>query len=401
MVKFGDIRSTMLKAVAFILAGGVLTGCTADQLNFVRPEINNSNGMVVFPDSYYGVFKTLEESEGTDISGEGNTSAGIGGSGANNDGVSGGTPIGDAAYFDELPYNVVAAPDYNIYLNDQVFLKVKEVLDTLENGGSNKLYFRVFHSGYTTVSEDTTSIQKASIYDNRSIGTGSVLYGTVFPNLAYYWLGRSEENTDTILKARDYYLKLVNNSNLSPRATWVTASASTGSSTYSYSKILKMWGNERFDAETLQEHLDDVRSTVIGTVPDIALKVLLANNSSTTITLNPTSDIAGSRYYDHMSKTSVDRLFGSYNQYRNREQCKYDLLYSDDYGILFAYIDGYSKTIVALCAMENVPLSSILGEDYDDVKDTILNMYDYTQWAEISEFVEDATILQSGTRGIN
>lgn len=400
MAKLGGIKSKIPNIILVALVGCTLSGCTSDQLDLVRPEVNNSNGMVVFPNSYYELFKELEDLDGSGDSTEDESNSGIGIGGGGGTGEPGGTLIGDSASFDALPYNVVSAPDYNTYLNEQVFTKVKTVLDGLENGGPSQLYFRVFHSGYTVVADDTTAIQKASIYDNRSIGTGSVVYGTVFPNLAYYWLGKSDDNIEIISRARNSYMSLINNSNFSPRSTWVNASSVAGSN-LSYLKIIKMWGNERFNAETLQDHLDDVRSTVIGTVPDITLKILLSSNSSTTVTLNPTNDVVGSRYFDHMSKTSVDRLFGSYNQYKNREQCKYDLLYADSYGLLFAYVDGYSKTIVSLCTMEDVPLEEILGEQYDHVHDIILGVYDYTQWVEISEFVEDATVLQAGTRGTN
>lgn len=391
MGRFEGIKSKTCKLAAVVLIGGVLTGCTADQLGSVRPEINNANALILYPDSLGSWYGYQTDTDGSDT----------GGSSTGEDSATGGTVIGNAAYFDVLPYNVMSAPDYNKYLEQEVFQKISAILNGLEGDAASHLYFRVFHSGYTTVADDSTAIQVASIYDNRMIGSGTILRGTVFPNLAYYWLGQSKDNLDTIARARESYLKTINNSGISPTATWMDAAASGMQNNSSYSQILRMWGNERFASETLQDHLDEVRHTVIGTVPNINLKVLLANNSSTYVQLNNLFDISGSRYYDHMSKLSVDRLFGSYNQYRNREKCKYDLAYSDDYGMLFSYIDGYSKTIVALCCFDGYTLDNTLGEQRDDVEAIFSGIYDYTQWAEISEFVEGATILQAGTRGMN
>lgn len=402
MGKFGGM---LLRAVSTALIStfvvGSLSGCSENALGSIRPEVNNHMGMIVFPGLFSDSITDLEEDEGVNSGGDG-ASSGIDGSTDSNDGESGGTVIGDASYFDPLPYNAMSAPDYIKYLDAQIYQHIREILDGLDSSASQSIYFRVFHSGYTTVADDTTAIQQASIYDNKMIGSGTQLYGTVFPEFAYSWLGNATTNPDNntrIKKARESLLSTINRSNVATTATWVQASAAEA---FPYNQsVLQMWGNERLGAETLQDYLNNVRKYVVGTIPNISLKIYRAGGSTTSVTLNNTSDIDGPRYVDHMSKVNADRLFGTYNQYKNRETIKLDLYYIDDYGMLFSYIDGYSKTIVALCCFDGATLDSTLGEAKAQVESIISGTYDYTQWAEISEFVPNATILQSGVRGMN
>lgn len=402
MGRFGGMWSRTVSAVlvsTFIL--GSVSGCSESSLASVRPEVNNYRGMIVLPELFSDNIIDIEEDDGTN-SGEDESSPGIGGSTDGNDGSSGGTVIGDATYFDPLPYNAMAAPDYIKYLDEQIYQPIRDILSELDSNAQQSIYFRVFHSGYTTVADDTTAIQQASIYDNKMIGSGTNLYGTVFPNLAYNWLGNAvtnEDNNTRIKKARENVFSVVNRSNVATTATWLAASSSDA---FGYNtSILQMWGNERFGAETLQAYLDNVRKYVVGTIPNISLKIYRAGGSTTSVTLNNTNDMDGPRYIDHMSKVNVDRLFGTYNQYKNRETVELDMTYADDYGILFSYIDGYSKTIVALCCFDGTTLEEVLGDSMEQISSLIQGTYDYTQWSEISEFVPNATILQSGVRGMN
>lgn len=397
MVKSGGTLLRVAKVATLVLVLGLHTGCTPAYIESVRPEVNGGNAMIVNPGSIAGSTEDLMASGATtDNSTQGGASDSEGSTSDDKDSIA---IVGNSSYYSELPYNVMAAPDYIKYLEQEVYTPIKEIIDEV---GGDKLYFRVFHSGYTTVSDDTTAIQQASIYDNKAIGVGTHLYGEVFPAFAYTWLTSprtSDVNSNTVRAARTSCLTKINTSDASPVTTWMAAAAARPA--VIDSNVLKMWGNERLGADTLQQYISAVNSSVLGTVPNITLKLSLAGGRTTSITLNDTSDMTGSRYVDHLSKLSVDRLFDSYNQYKMREQVKFEVSLEDDYAKLYAYIDGYSKTIVAIGCFDGTTLEDTLGNKANTVCDIISGVYNNTEWSQISAYVPNATILQAGVKGIN
>lgn len=367
------------------------TGCTPNQVDSLRPEVNNAQGMLVFPEQYSSGMEEISQIDGSSGLVDNNTNYG-------DLDIAGGTVV-VSDKFEALPYNVMCATDYSSYLDSQVYQPIKDILDTLENDASQHLYFRVYHSGYESVPDNTTQIKRGSTYDNRSIGVGTYLRGTVFPELAVDWLGTRPTNAKAIGNARTSLLSKIKSCNVALQSKWEEVSASSTSNLDA--AILKLWGNEELNAETLNEFLSIARVKVIGVLPNLKLSVATGSNSSTAVTLNEVDAVSGPRYYTGMKKLSVDRMFGNYNQYTKREATKVSVSVEDDYGAVFAYIDGYSKTIVALCAFDGYDLSTLLGSHKVEVLSKIENTLDYTRWPEIAEFVPDATILQSGVRGID
>lgn len=390
-------RRTLSVLLSASVVAGTLSGCTASTLDSVRPEVNRHQGMLVFPEQYADAIGEMEDQDGTENVGDGEAGGGIDSGGENNDGTGGGTIVENSAAFDALPYNVVASSDYNKYLDEKVYKPIKEILDSLEGDAAQHLYFRVSHSGYEPFADDTSLIQRGSIYDNRAVGVGSYLRGEVFPNLALKWLSKTPANTSKVTQRRNWWLDVIEGQSVSPNTTW-TAAAASGSVDPT---LIKMWGNEALDCDTLSEYLQKVRTYSLGTIPNISLKYSLSGGNTTSVLVNDLTGLVENRYHDRMAKTSVDRMFGSYNQYPNRDEVKHDLYFSDEYGVLSAYIDGYSKTIVVLCCFEGYDLDTLLGDKQEQIVSIVRNVYNYTEWTRITEFVPDATVLQAGVKGID
>lgn len=388
-------KQVTLVTVSFSLAL-VLSGCTYAQLDGMRPEVNNGQAMVVLPEQYGGI-NDLEAEDGTSNP-AGGTGGGLDGGGAGGDSGGGGTVVNNPSSFAPLPYNVVAAGSYSAYLDSQVYQPISEILAGLPNNASNHLYFRVFHSGYDPVTEDATLICRASVYDSKQIGSVNYIAGTAFPMFTYKWLAlRTDLNPNVVSSARSNWLSRINSSNVTPQTTWLDAAGSPDVPT----TLVQMWGNERLGADTLADYLQLVRSDVIGVIPNISFKLQLNAASKTTVTINSTAAISSTRYSDRMAKTDVDRLFGYYNQYSDRRAITVEFYEYDDYSAVFSYIDGYSKTIVALGCQEGYSFDDLLGAQKDVILGKIGDTLNYTQWTDVQAFVENAVVLQSGVRGMD
>lgn len=401
MVPLRDIKLRgRVKQVVFVIVSFslliALPGCTYAQLDGMRPEVNNGQAMVVFPEQYDGI-SDLEEEDGTSNP-EGGTGGGIDSGGAGGNSGGGGTVVNNPSSFAALPYNVVAAGSYSIYLDEQIYQPISELLTGLPDSASNHLYFRVFHSGYDPVTEDATLICRASVYDSKQIGSVGFIAGTAFPLFTYKWLGLTTMlNPNAISSARSNWLSRINSSNVTPQTTWLSAAASPDVPT----ALVQLWGNERLSADTLAEYLQLVRTEVVGVIPNISFKLQLNAASKTTVTINSTVGITGNRYSDRMAKTDVDRLFGYYNQYSDRRAVTVDFYEYDDYSAVYSYIDGYSKTIVALGCQEGYSFDDLLGAQKDTVLEKIGDTLNYTQWTDVQAYVENAVVLQSGVRGMD
>lgn len=401
MVPLGDIilRGRVKQVAVYFLSLSLvvtLSGCTYVQLDSVRPEVNNGQAMVVLPEQYGGI-SDLEAEDGTSNP-AGGTGGGIDGGGAGGNSGAGGTVVNNPSSFALLPYNVVAAGSYSIYLDEQVYQPISEILTGLPSNVSNHLYFRVFHSGYDPVTEDATLICRASVYDSKQIGSVNYIAGTAFPLFTYKWLAlRTSLNPNVVSSARSNWLSRINSSNVTPQTTWLDAAGEPDVPT----TLVQMWGNERLGADTLAEYLQLVRSDVIGVIPNISFKLQLNAASKTTVTINSTTAVTGTRYSDRMAKTDVDRLFGYYNQYSDRRAVTVDFYEYDDYSAVYSYIDGYSKTIVALGCQEGYSFDDLLGAQKDTVLGKISDTLNYTQWTDVQAYVENAVVLQSGVRGMD
>lgn len=406
MAKSGDMKLSKFSGI--FMAVILLTGCTPTQLDMARPEINRYNGMILSPDTVASEVSEIEGAGPVDTSPGTDGELGEGGEGGDGDGgdsLGGDVVTGAVNVFDPLPYNVVSSPDYVKYLDSEIYKPISEILNSERDADAAPVYFRVFHSGYTGIPGATTQIKRASIYDNKLIDAGSSVVGTIFPFFAYDWLAdarTSEANYNSVLQSRAVFQSFMDASGISDSSTWLDISSQISDGSLSVVPVVMlMWGNMRVNSETFGEFRTFVSNNVIGAIPNISLRIASSKSSATYVTLNQTSDIVGTRYYDHMTKLDVDRLFGTYNQYEARDTVLFTDVLADTQGVLFYYIDGYSKTIVALCGMDGTSLDEALGSRKDEVVDLISNVLNYTQWEELQGYVPDLVILQSGSRGIN
>lgn len=390
MARLGDIswKSKICKISLVAVSLLAMTGCTSTTIDSIRPEVNRHQAMLVFPEQYS---EAISEVTGQDGTGETSTEE------ETVESDTAGTIVGNTAAYDPLPYNVVASSDYNKYLDEQVYQPIKKVLDSLPNNAAQHFYFRVFHSGYEPVSGDSSAIQTGSIYDNRMIGTGTNLAGKTVQEFAVGWLSKTPANEGILVQKREAWLQTIESQQISTKTTWMEAVASGSVD----KNVIQMWGNEDLACDTLSEYLMQVRSTAVGTIPNIYYKYYMPGGSFINIVVNDTAGVTGNRYTNHMAKTYVDRLFNSYNQYPNRDKVINSFDLEDEYGRVFSYIDGYSKTLIVLCCFEGYDFKSLLGNKEADVSDIFSGIRNYTEWARIAEYVPDAKIIQAGVRGIN
>lgn len=388
MERFNDTaskRSKLAKGLLLIsISIGILTGCQSYGLDGIRPDVNVSQNMVVFRDS-------LENIENLGVGVEAGSPT------PTTPDEGSGSIIGDSSRFAALPYTAVAASSYSQYLNKEIYEPIANIIDGLGIDKASRIYFRVFHTGYDPISEGGTEISRGSTYDNKKLGSLTTIRGTALPILTYRWLNSHPENLNVVSTARSSWVKTLEQSGISPNSTWLNAAGQTSIDP----NIVKMWGNQRINANTFQQYVNAVYSDVIGTVPNITFTIAVNANSKTSITINPTANIIGNRYYDHMQKTSVDRLFGYYNQYPLRQCSPISVSVADDYSVVFAYIDGYSKTIVALACDETTTLREVFGNKTDSIISLIQSTKDYTCWSEISKYIDNVVLLPAGVRGVD
>lgn len=400
MVQYEDMKSRvkyrLVVGIITLSLGVGVSGCTPTSLDSIRPEINLDRRMVIFPENMPG-FSELEEDDGS--SSYEPPSSGIGGGGSmGDDGGGGASVVENASTYAELPYSVVCARDYGTYLQNQIYTPIMDALSKLDDTSRNQLYFRVFHSGYNLYSENPNQIVKASAFDNKSIGNVSYIGGTVFQNLAVDWLSTLYDNSASIQHRRSNWLSQLDNLDLDGDTTWLEASTNSSGLP---AGLLMLWGNQRVGAETFDEYRAAVKQSVIGTMFNVSLTLKTAANSYSSIILNPSSGLSGSRFVDRMAKSSVDRLFGYYNQYETRSATATEFSMVDDHAAVFAFIDGYSKTIIAIGTGPDTTLPEILGDQYSIVTETVTSAKNNTEWSDISQYVENAEILQDGVRGLN
>lgn len=392
MVLLNDTRFKRKAAIpAACLSLVILTGCTQSNLDQVRPEINQHNGMVIAP----GAFDSMTELMLDDGTGSYEPAEdGIGGGGSE-DGGGTGTAVSVPDQYAALPYNVVSAKDYSRYLDEQIYKPVVQRLEQLTGDSASHLYFRVYHTGYDLYNDTKDMMVRSTPYDGRKIGSLEKLGGTGVSEFALEWLIDVNNNKRIVNAARQNWLSTINKSGLTPSTAWVQAATDPTLN----KTITLMWGNERLGAEHLEDYLKAVRSSVIGTVPSIGLVIRNTANSTTTVAIN---QIAGqtTRYQDCMNRTNVDRLFTYYNQYPDRSASPTEFAVMDDHTAMYAYVDGYSKTIVLLNAELGYTLDDLLGVHADFVTETVAGVYNNTEWSQVSGYISGATVIQKGARGL-
>lgn len=163
-------------------------------------------------------------------------------------------------------------------------------------------------------------------------------------------------------------------------------------------RLAYLWGNPDMRFTTFADYLDSFNSESISSIPNLALKLKIP--SSTSVKLNNV-DFASSRYQDFMLKSDVDKLFSSYNFSEQRDRAMLTFYEEQAKAIVYAYVDGYTKTLVVLACEPDKTLDSLLGSRLGEIKAIFSGIRNYTEWEYISEVVEDAVLLQSGSRGVN
>ena len=394
MVSLSDTgfkRKVLVPAVACSLV--LMAGCSQAGLDQVRPEVNQHGGMVLLPGAVESLDNLMKD-DGTGTFTSPEDGIGGGNTGAD-DGLGTGTAVENTDRFAALPYNVVAAKDYTRYLDEHIYQPIMQRLEQLPGDNVSHLYFRVFHTGYDPVEDGASLMTRATPYDGRKIGPMRSLGGTGVSEFALEWLVDVGNNKQRVASARRRWQDTINKTSLVPVTTWIQASTVQGLDPL----ITLMWGNERLDAEQLSDYLAAIRRSVIGTVPNVQLYIKNTATSSTVVNLNQTSEMS-SRYRDRITRESADRLFTFYNQYPDRSASPTEYSVVDEDTAMYAYVDGYSKTIVLINAELGYTLDALLGEHTAFITGVIEDTFNNTEWSQVSALVRDATIIQKGAKGL-
>lgn len=377
-------KNKIVLTVVAAIATTCFTGCDVnDDLKSVRekllPSFNNEDRLLVDPTVYTGVAGHLAEDDSLESEGpeEG---------------------LGEVTTtFAELPYTAVSATTYSSYLNSEVYEPLRDLV--VDSGLSGSLYLRVFHAGYEPYGEGEPYIKKGSNFDNKMVGSLSRIGGTALQEFAMDYLYKYFDNRDYVSKLISNWEHEVSKLSIDETAKWEeVAQELTESGDATERRLAYLWGNPDMCFATFSDYMDSFDSESISAIPNLSLKLEIP--SSTSVKLNNV-DFASSRYQDFMLKSDVDKLFSSYNFSEQRDRAMLTFHEEQAKAIVYAYVDGYTKTLVVLACEPDKTLDSLLGSRLGEIKSIFSSIRNYTEWEYISEVVEDAVLLQSGSRGVN
>ena len=403
MVQLEGIRSKSTKALCGVLtAASLLTGCSYTTLDTIRPEVNKANGLVVIPSSVLSSTESLQADDGVVVRNDGNIIN------VPTTPPSSGMTDEEDVVFGSLPAQGLSASSYKDYLRDHVVSKISACISACPDIDKRDIYFRVLHTGYDPVgTESSSTIKPAASYVYQDVGSVSAIGGTLISEFAMDYFSSLPVNDGRIASERERAISYLRSVEGGSSLNWENSKG-----------VVKdvyriMWGNKRLRAEeSLNSYISCVERSAIGTIPNLSMKVRTNDYGGTTTAVLNDVNYLMTRYEDKVSKLALSKMFTEFNQYEDRIATRTFHVNDDDENcMLFAYVDGYTKTLIVIGCESGKKLSDILGYTsgigtptvYQEVLDIMRGVKPYTEWTYIMALdgMEDAITIAGGARGVS
>lgn len=290
-----------------------------------------------------------------------------------------------AENFEPFKADTIADEDYIVYLEEQVYDKLKDIIDTLDPDVSKQIYLRVGHAGYNYTKNDPT-IRKGTGCDlisaGRSFSSNRTVGGDTLITFAVDWLSHLEENAehkDVQVRAAqgqiDFYATPEDMSK-----SWYELNSSSLPVSY-----YRMFGRDGADFKSLQEYYDAIATDPYHNIPNYSLFLKSSETSVANMTFNKVATNINTPYESGVTMETVNKLFRQYNQYPTRSRDVADETKQDDSSMLRYYLDGYNKTLIFIATAEGTNLKDLVGEsNYRKMFEIINGAYNCTQCSEIT-----------------
>lgn len=288
--------------------------------------------------------------------------------------------------FETFQKDTIADEDYVTYLTEQVYEKLKSIINGLDPDIAKQVYLRCGHAGYNISGLNPEPHKGAGCdlkhIDSKHFSTNRPIGGDTLIPFAVDWLGHLKENTehkDTQIRAAQGQIKFYATPEDMSKS-WYELSGSTLPTSY-----YRLFGREDKNFKTLQEYYDAIATDPYRNIPNYSLYMKSGETTVNTLTFNKVSTSISTPYEPGISPDTMDKLFRKYNQYDTRSR---DAVYKtniDDSSILRYYIDGYNKTLIFIATTEGTNLKELVGDKaYEQINEIINGAYNCTQCTEIT-----------------
>lgn len=314
--------------------------------------------------------------------------------------------------FEDLQEDTIACEDYSTYLDEKITKPLNELAQsvTYENaiaaetsGSYGKVYMNVTHVGYN-YDETTQKMSQGSRYNRTFQQSMSYCGGYAMSLFAKQMLEELSINSEVFKVATSQTSSKIESSGLGEDTSWIVANSNVteNKSPKLDIAILSIWGQETFEEKTLEEFYTIVKSGNFQAIPNINYKWYSSATSPETFKLNDTSTSKGYHYLPSISITNINKLCCAFNPFTTRSIEVLDDFYTDDQSLLRVYVDGYTKTIIYLATEPGFNLKEVMGVDrYNQALDIISNANSPVETLDILKEYPDATVIPSGTKGVD
>lgn len=358
MVQLKGMARRALSCVLCLVLLGLCTGCAGLTDRF-RPDLNLSDGMRIFinEEGEGGGDPSVQPGETANVA----ASVWSGGS-PNNKGFQYKNPNRDVdtSNFAETPGDMIECTDYGKYLREQVYEELLKAISGVPKEKRDQLYIRVGHTGYDY---DNGKMHKVSGWSGtesgRTVTTDKMVGGGTLITLATDWVGdlsiNSEHRESQISYAQSSIRNYMTEEDMGKD--WYALAGSKLPNIY-----YKMFGREGANFKTLQEYYDAIATSPYKNIPNYNLYYYTGVNTTNKMTFNKISGNTTDRYVEGIPIETVDKLFGTYNQYLTREREAKSSTITDTSSILRYDLDGYSKTVIFIGTTTGTDLKELVGD---------------------------------------
>lgn len=338
-----------------------LCGCSAEILDKIRPEVNKGEMLVVFPQSF---------EEGDLLESDDGTEAGVPTEYAYTayDPAHGTTENTTGTEIPErspLQYDVIDSTTYAQYLKENIYNPICDVIKeaAVDNPDAmDKVYFRMFHIGQN-LSESGTGMERSesSVMNNGGGGLVNSVGGPLLNDLTNAYIGSSTFNLSAKQSAMSGAKAAISPLLDKYGSDYSTSEEATKELGEAY---VKMWKGSRYSGSTLRAYYVATQSDTeyLYAVPDLDFKYASTSTANGVISMNSVKTLtSGLGYETSFNVTNVYGLFTTVNQFETRGPAQIRMNESDEHAIVWAYIDGYSTTIIIVGTDNLTTLAEQLG----------------------------------------
>ena len=358
-------------AISIALLFSMLSGCSIEHFDAIRPELNHENALIIYPEMFSDEYTSLISSDGTNKSEDAEINSG------------GSVSLGNmnaATNIEPLAQDIIASSDYSKYM-ESIY---DQLLEKLKSSGANmdKLYLRTFHYGYNQSADPSIENEMviASTHNMQHVGNLDYVMGSAIPRYALAWLGRLGSNPTAIQIQRNSALNKTNEwLDIELReAAFIGSLKPTSLPDSNWADLKYIWSLPKYADMSVTEFRNELRGNAAETIPNLNLSYTNVYGKSSTITVNDTNTSLGFIGMHKTEKSEVDKLFTAYNQFPTCINNYLDFYSDDPNCLMFSHMTGHTRTLVIVGAelpnTTHTTLEQMLGTSYSAVQGIVNNI---------------------------